>query len=243
MALHPNGLNDVLFANTIKSDRRATARQESKNDIENHDLALKDFEYEEVERMYHPIFIDPGRKAVYTAAIGLDTMDHQIRRCSTKEYYNLTGSTKYLSRLQRLKNMKDLTIIETNISTQKICSSISHERFIQYIINHKDKLFDFYGVDATLTDNMYFIEVASGNLQCFTKKREAAVDEFKTSRICCRCGTDSLDGVAHVKGHSVLVCKTCNTLWQRDVNAAKNMMKISLSIWKGMGRPKVYSRD
>ncbi|GAA5817579.1 hypothetical protein MFLAVUS_011127 [Mucor flavus] len=224
--LHPGGLNDVLFANTIKSDgftvdflfekRRATARQESKNYIENHDLDLKDFEY---ITLYLLILVE--------------------RRCIQQQLAWIQWIIKLDDAL-----LKNLTIIETNIPTQKTCSSISYERFIQYIINHKDKLFDFYGVDATLTDNMYFIEVASGNLQCFTKKREAAgdllvvtVDEFKTSRICCRCGTDSLDGVAHVKGHSVLVCKTCNTLWQRDVNAAKNMMTISLSIWKGMGRP------
>jgi hypothetical protein len=56
---------------------------------------------------------------VYTAAIGLDTSNHQIRQCSTKEYYNLTGSTKYLSRLQKLKDIKGLTSIETNIPTQK----------------------------------------------------------------------------------------------------------------------------
>lgn len=82
------------------------------------------------------------------------------------------------------------------------------------------------------------------------KKKEAAgellaisIDEYKTSRICCQCDSDSLSGISNVKGHSVLVCKTCNTLWQRDVNAAKNMMKISLSIWKGEGRPSVYSRN
>jgi hypothetical protein len=81
------------------------------------------------------------------------------------------------------------------------------------------------------------------------KKREAAgdlivlpVDEYKTSRICSRCETDSLGDVACIKGHSVLLCKKCNTLWQRDINAAKNMMAISLSVWKGNGRPKPFSR-
>lgn len=156
--MRPNGLNNVLFSNTIKSDgftvdflfekRRATALKEVKKDIENHDLVLEDFEYEEVERIYQPVFIDPGRKAVYTAAIGLDTSNHQIRQCSTKEYYNLTGSTKYSSRLQKLKDSKGLTSIETNIPTQKTCSSILYDRFIQYIIIHKDKLFAFYGKDT-----------------------------------------------------------------------------------------------
>ncbi|KAI9485383.1 MAG: hypothetical protein EXX96DRAFT_544910, partial [Benjaminiella poitrasii] len=47
------------------------------------------------------------------------------------------------------------------------------------------------------------------------KRTEAAgdliiltIDEYKTSRICNRCGTDSLASVTHVKGHGVLVCKT-----------------------------------
>jgi hypothetical protein len=79
---------DYLF-----EKRRATALKEAKKDIENHDLVLEDFEYEEVKRIHQPVFIDPGRKAVYTAAIGLDTRNHQIRQCSTKEYYNLIGST------------------------------------------------------------------------------------------------------------------------------------------------------
>ncbi|CEG65764.1 hypothetical protein RMATCC62417_02477 [Rhizopus microsporus] len=73
------------------------------------------------------------------------------------------------------------------------------------------------------------------------KKREASgdllvvpIDESKTSRNYCWCETDTLDGVNDVKSN--------NTLWQRDVNVAKNMMKISFVIWKGLGRPEAYSR-
>jgi hypothetical protein len=163
--LRPNGLNNVLCSNTIKSDgftvdfflKREELRlsKKQKKDIKNHNLVLEDFEYEEIERIYQPVFIDPGRKAVYTAAIGLDTSNRQIRQCSTKEYYNLTGSTKYSSRLQKLKDSKGLTSIETNISTQKTCSSILYDRFIQYIIIHKDKLFSFYGKD-TAKDRFFF---------------------------------------------------------------------------------------
>lgn len=81
------------------------------------------------------------------------------------------------------------------------------------------------------------------------KKREAAgdllvipIDEYKTSRNCCVCETDSLNNVSGVKGNSVLVCNICGKLWQRDTNAAKNMMKISIAMWKGLGRPETYSR-
>lgn len=123
-----NGLNDVLFANTIKSDgfivdflfekRRATAFQESKKDIENHGLALEDLMSEGVESIHRPAFIDTRQKAVFTAAVGLGD-DHQVRRCITKEYYDLTGPTKYSIRLQRLKDDRGITPIETHMPTAK----------------------------------------------------------------------------------------------------------------------------
>ncbi|KAL4213178.1 hypothetical protein AB4K20DRAFT_1794632 [Rhizopus microsporus] len=67
-------------------------------------------------------------------------------------------------------------------------------------------------------------------LRCCLKKGEDAgdllvvpIDEFKTSRNCCWCETDAFGSVNDVKNNSVFIYKTCNTLWQRDVNAAKNM--------------------
>ncbi|KAI8984051.1 hypothetical protein BDF20DRAFT_933965 [Mycotypha africana] len=45
-----------------------------------------------------------------------------------------------------------------------------------------------------------------------------------------------------VRGCSILVCKTCKILWNRDVNAAKNMMAISISVWKDKERPTEFSR-
>lgn len=132
-SLRPNELSDILFIcyyNQIGlvyycfsfQKKRATALQKLRKDTENHALVLKDFKYKEVERIYQPIFIAPGRKAVYTAVIGLDTRNYQIRQCSTKKHYNFTESTKYLSRLRRLKDTKDLTSIETSIPTQNTCS-------------------------------------------------------------------------------------------------------------------------
>ncbi|KAI9250855.1 hypothetical protein EDC94DRAFT_682588 [Helicostylum pulchrum] len=81
------------------------------------------------------------------------------------------------------------------------------------------------------------------------KKRKAVgdllvvpIDEFKTSRICNKCSADSLYAAKNVKGQSVLVGKNRNTLWQRDINASKNMLSISLSLWKGNGRLAPYCR-
>lgn len=87
--------------------------------------------------------------------------------------------------------------------------------------------------------------ILSRKLKEKEKSRDLIVidfDKYKTSRICNSCGTDSLSKQKEVKGCSVLFCDSCETIWQRDVNAAKNMMMISLSVWTGDGRPEVYNR-
>lgn len=38
--------------------------------------------------------VDPGRTHVFTAAYGSRDQPHQVRRCSTKEYYHMTGSNR-----------------------------------------------------------------------------------------------------------------------------------------------------
>jgi hypothetical protein len=39
---------------------------------------------------------------------------------------------------------------------------------------------------------------------------------------------------------TVLVCKHCETVWNRDVNASKNMLNIATAIWKNLRRPVQY---
>ena len=80
----------------------------------------------------------------------------------------------------------------------------------------------------------------SGVLWRSLKKREreggliaVTIDEYKTSRICNKCRSESLEAVSHTRGQGVLECKTCSTLWQRDVNAAKNMLSIGVDVWMG----------
>ncbi|KAG2202266.1 hypothetical protein INT46_009992, partial [Mucor plumbeus] len=312
--LRPNGLNNVLFFNTIKSDGFAVDFLFERIRA----AALK----EEVERIYQSVFIDPDRKAVYTAVIGLDTSNHQIRQCSTKEYYNLTGPTKYSSRLQKLKYIKGLTSIETNIPIQKTYSSILYDRFIQYIIVHKDKLLALYGrqrapevivnmlfngdkkrnkkkINKTKrskwrkmkkaakkrnelldrkarakkkrNDNSISSTVKAHDITKYSRKRlvklrglrhgvtsmfyrtlkerekesellVVPIDEFRKSRICNICKTDTLYKASHTGGFGVLVCKTCKTLWQRDVNTFKNIMSIASSIWNQDGSPTAFKR-
>ena len=71
------------------------------------------------------------------------------------------------------------------------------------------------------------------------------IEKLKSSRIFNICKTDTLHKASHTRGFGVLVCKTCKTcktLWQRDVNASKNMMSIASSIWNRDGRPTAFKR-
>ena len=83
------------------------------------------------------------------------------------------------------------------------------------------------------------------------KRRQAAgelivltIDEFKTSKTCSLCFSNDLKVVKTpgFRGNSVLTCSKCSKVWQRDVNAAANMMAISKSVWMGEGRPAPFQR-
>lgn len=61
------------------------------------------------------------------------------------------------------------------------------------------------------------------------KKRETegglttvTIGELNTSKIRSKCYSDALKLVSYIHNQDVLECKTCTTLWQRDINAAKN---------------------
>ncbi|CEG73157.1 hypothetical protein RMATCC62417_08590 [Rhizopus microsporus] len=108
-ALLPSQNNKIMFANTVKTDGFSVDfvfnKRTTKNTslAANIDLELEDFDLEEVQQTYLPMFLDPGRKSVFTAAVGFDKAKHQIRRCSTAEYYHMTGSTKYMKKLEKTK--------------------------------------------------------------------------------------------------------------------------------------------
>lgn len=72
------------------------------------------------------------------------------------------------------------------------------------------------------------------------------VTEYKTSRICSNCSRDNTENV-RVDGVSlfgVLHClnQSCNTLWQRDINASRNMHRISSNIIANGEVPALFRR-
>ncbi|CEG80227.1 hypothetical protein RMATCC62417_14594 [Rhizopus microsporus] len=152
-----------MFANTVKSDgfsvdfvfNKRTTKDTSL--ITNIDLKLEDFGLEEVKQTYQPMFLDPGRKSVFTTAIGLDKTKHQIRRCSTPEYYHMTGSTKYIKKLEKLKAAKGIKEIETNMPSPKTSQCAAYLVYIEYILTHVGALFAFYDY-KTAKDRFYLYQ-------------------------------------------------------------------------------------
>ncbi|KAL0076474.1 hypothetical protein F4703DRAFT_1883669 [Phycomyces blakesleeanus] len=93
--------------------------------------------------MYRPSFLDPGRKTVFTAAVGLDPNEHQLRHCTTKEYYHLTGSTLYARKLQQEKDTAGITAIESATPSAKTGRNIQFLRYADYMLPNMDTLFTF----------------------------------------------------------------------------------------------------
>ncbi|KAI7864089.1 uncharacterized protein EV154DRAFT_488962 [Mucor mucedo] len=96
--------------------------------------------------------------------------------------------------------------------------------------------------------NLVKLKGMTGVMWRSLKKREAAgeliaitIVEYETSKVYSQSYFDDLKVIKTpgFKGSKVLCCQKCEKVWQRDVNAARNMMIISKAIWLGEGRPEV----
>ncbi|KAI7899202.1 uncharacterized protein BX663DRAFT_521773, partial [Cokeromyces recurvatus] len=63
----------------------------------------------------------------------------------------------------------------------------------------------------------------------------ASVDEFKTSKV--------QQDLPKIGLHSVQTCQSYRIMWQRDVNASKNIFKISRQVIGGHGHPRKFTRE
>lgn len=149
--LTPNGNNRILFGNTFKSDGFSVDlvfyRRERKNNDTNVEITLQDFNYDEVIKQYQPTFLDPGRKSLFTAVDGVESVK-QVRKASTKEYYHLTGSTVYSKKLESRKKRAGIVEIESKIPSPKTTELESYSNHIKYMLSHLDKLLMFYNKDT-----------------------------------------------------------------------------------------------
>jgi hypothetical protein len=67
-----------------------------------------------------------------------------------------------------------------------------------------------------------------------------SIDEYNTSKVCSGCGEKDMKVAPKTKGVGVLQYAKCKIIWNRDLNAAKNMRIASNAIWSGNERPQIY---
>jgi hypothetical protein len=116
-------------------------------------VPLEDFTLDEVKKDYKPYFVDPGRTHAFTAVSGFESSNVEVRRCSTTEYYTMTGSIAYLKKLNQKKSEEGITAIESGIPTAKTVSYQNNEIYLMYILQNMRKLFTFY--DSSMAEGYF----------------------------------------------------------------------------------------
>ncbi|KAG0164794.1 hypothetical protein DFQ30_009395, partial [Apophysomyces sp. BC1015] len=75
---------------------------------------------------------------------------HEIRRCSTKEYYTYTGSPMRRKLLEARKKRDGIEAIESVFPTGKTSNLEAYHSHVQYFFQHMETLFEFYGYDSAV---------------------------------------------------------------------------------------------
>ncbi|KAG1050437.1 hypothetical protein G6F43_007287 [Rhizopus delemar] len=209
--LIPNKNNKILFGNTIKSDGFSVDfvfyRKKRMNNGSDVELTLEDFNYEEVHNQYHPIFLDPGRKSLFTAVVGIASAK-QIRKSSLLDFY---GKDTAHHRFQLYQDRQRAPEMLANMLTHGTAKYNKSQR------KRKKKK---KGKNDKKKDEWLSLRTDEKNT-CF-------FDDLKVVK------------TPGFKGKDVIRCSKNKKVWQRDANAATNMMTISKAVWMGEGRPEVF---
>ncbi|KAL4215160.1 hypothetical protein AB4K20DRAFT_1941871 [Rhizopus microsporus] len=64
---------------------------------------------------------------------------------------------------------------------------------------------------------------------------------FRKDSVCNSCDKMAFTS-AFINPHGIQSCTECGLLWQRDINASKNIFKIANGILRGCGRPQAFLR-
>ncbi|KAG0161903.1 hypothetical protein DFQ30_004962 [Apophysomyces sp. BC1015] len=138
-------INCGLFTNQILTDGYGVvfqfARSAKSKAVE---LELEDFTTEEINNYYRVCVIDPGVRHLYTASYGAGETEHEVRRCSSREYYCMTGSPQRGNLLLKRKKRLGIDVVENKFPTGKTCNINQYYERVDYFFMHKDQLFSFY---------------------------------------------------------------------------------------------------
>ncbi|ORE03476.1 hypothetical protein BCV72DRAFT_315350 [Rhizopus microsporus var. microsporus] len=255
-----------MFANTVKSGGFSVDFVFSKRktkDISltaNIDLKLEDFGLEEVKQTYQPMFLDPGRKSMFTAAISKDHFYlYQGKQRAAEETVNMLahGGTKYNKRKKRhrkkKRSKKQKLMANPKEKKNPVAKNSQNWKPVKFQMEREKVPLVVFGARMFGKDSIKLKGNRLASLVFFwraLKRREAAkdliaviIDECKTFKVCNACNNDPLTSMFGLKSRNVQVCNFCKALWQRGINACKDALPISLSVWDGKGQPFKHSRN
>ncbi|KAG0177594.1 hypothetical protein DFQ28_004191, partial [Apophysomyces sp. BC1034] len=126
--------NKQVFRNQLMTDGFSIHLQFSRakrpKDITDEELRLEDLNIQEVEEYLRPAAVDPGVSHVFTASYGCGNYEHEIRRCSTAEYYALMGSKRRNKQLDKEKQDASIKEIESHFPTAKTADSNEYAKYL-----------------------------------------------------------------------------------------------------------------
>lgn len=163
----PNKQRKVAFSNVIRTDGFAadviltkkinTVHDEYFDYLDDIDISLlgEVISSDEVKDM-SLCGVDPNRGQVFAASFGEGENSHQLRRCSTKEYYTYTGSLRHVKRERKRMNNENMEDIFLNIPTAKTAIASTYLQYVVYILLHLNKILSFNGFStATSRFHLY----------------------------------------------------------------------------------------
>lgn len=87
--------------------------------------------------------LDPNRNQVFAAAYGDGEISHQVRRCSTKEYYTYTGSMRIAKKETERMKTEEVNRVMLEMPTAKTASISKYFDYMQYLLLHMQRMFQF----------------------------------------------------------------------------------------------------
>ena len=89
--------------------------------------------------------LDPNRNQMLDASYGDGKNPHQIRRCSTKEYYIYTGSKRHKKREKERMIAEGIDLALINTPTAKSVNLSTYLQYINYLLRHFQNILEFNG--------------------------------------------------------------------------------------------------
>lgn len=148
----PSNGKDVFYL-TIHTDGFGAsvlfARRKLKENEQKVNLVIDDFTKSEMETLFLPVAVDPGRTTIFTATVMHSQDQKEFRTCSSKERRSFAGTDRRSQKVIKLKQASGVEAIESRIPTAKTIDINRMKEHIRYMLNNVESLFRFYNHQST----------------------------------------------------------------------------------------------